>query len=65
MDYYIQWECPSCDATNYYGLCRTMIEHKGEPVIMLGEGEQTSFECEHCGKEMYTGELEQLTEDEI
>lgn len=65
MDYYIEWECPSCDETNYSGINRTLIEHNGLPVIPIGIGEQESYECEHCGKTMYTGEMLVFDENEI
>lgn len=58
MDYYIQWECPHCDETNYYGLCRTLLEHNGKPCITLTGGDQESYECESCGKTFYTGDTE-------
>jgi hypothetical protein len=65
MEYYVEWNCPNCDETNYYGPNLTMIKHKGQPVVMLGEGEQTSLECEYCDTRVYTGELELLTEDDM
>lgn len=65
MDYYIAWECPSCDELNYYGICRTLLEHNGLPAISLTAADQEKFTCEHCGKSAYTGDTELWSEDDI
>lgn len=65
MDYYIEWDCPNCDETNYYGVIRTYLEHKGLPAVSLTMGAQQSYTCEHCGKTCYSGDFDLIPEDEL
>lgn len=63
VDYYLEWDCPSCDETNYYGICRTSLEHNGLPTIPFDVGACESYVCGKCGEGSYTGDLELMTDE--
>jgi hypothetical protein len=62
LAYYLLLECRHCDREIYYGVCVSLLEHNGLPVVGANQGTQTRFDCEHCGASNYTGELDVLVE---
>lgn len=62
VDYYIEWDCPSCDETNYAGINRSFLTHKGLPVIPFDDGACQNFSCSECGMTCYSGDLELMTD---
>ncbi len=62
LAYYLLLECEHCDADIHYGVCITLLEHNGLPVITADIGTQTCFDCDECGASNYTGDLDVLVE---
>lgn len=67
MDYYLVWDCPTCDATNYEGINRTYLTHPDNrlPVIPMDVATALSLTCSDpdCGAECYTpGDFELMTD---
>lgn len=62
LEYYLLLECRSCDAEIYYGVCASLLEHNGLPVVPADSGTQTRFDCNECGAANYTGDLDVLVE---
>lgn len=58
MEFYISMDCEHCDEEIFYGVCVTTIEHNGRPVIPFDIAAQTTFTCNGCGKDSYTGDFE-------
>jgi len=65
MGFYLSADCPDCGEEMFYGLCITTLEHDGRPVIQYDIAAQTTFTCEECGTNSYTGDFDLLTEDQI
>jgi len=62
MDYYIEWDCPECDETNYAGVNRTYLKHRGLPAISYDDSACQSFTCSECSVTSFTGDLELTTD---
>lgn len=58
LGYYVLMECERCDAEIYYGVCVSLLEHNGLPVVMAGHASQTRFDCPKCGTANYVGDLD-------
>lgn len=65
MKFYVQLECPECDETVYWGLCLTLIEHNGYPVVAYDTAAQEQFFCDNCSTTFYSGDFELLSADEV
>lgn len=63
LAYYLTYECPNCDETNFLGVNLSFLTHKGLPVIPFDDGAQQFFTCSECQTESYTGDLELMTDD--
>lgn len=62
LAYYLLLQCEHCDAEIHYGVCVTMLEHRGLPVIPADNGAQTRFDCDECGASNYVGDLDVFVE---
>lgn len=58
MDYYVEWDCPSCEETNYAGVRRTYLRHRGKAVIPFDDGACENYTCSECGASSYSGDLD-------
>ena len=60
--FYLVMACRDCDEDIYYGLCFSTLEHNGHPVIPFDMAAQTSFNCNNCGADNYTGDFDVFVE---
>lgn len=60
--FYIVAECGNCDEEMFYGPCATLLEHRGLPVVAYDIASQTTFSCDHCGADNYTGDVDMYCE---
>lgn len=58
LAYYVMAECPECDSDVFYGICVSMLTHRGFPVVTYDVAVQTSFTCDECGCEFGTEDFE-------
>jgi hypothetical protein len=56
--FYLKIECPRCDADVFLGPCMTLIAHRGLPVVPADTASQATLDCDECGLEFFTGDLE-------
>lgn len=65
MEFYLSMDC-DCGEEMYYGVCLTLLEHNGLPVVSFDMAAQMSFTCDGpdgCGKTTYTGDFETFDDD--
>lgn len=58
--YYVALTCRRCDAEIFYGLCATLVTHRGHPVVWPLE--QEAVDCPRCEATNYVGELDVFVE---
>ncbi len=56
--FYLVINCSNCDEGIYYGPCGTTLEHRGLPAIPFDMAAQTTFRCDRCEAENFTGDFE-------
>ncbi len=58
LNFYFVLNCPKCDEEVHYGVCITLLEHRGLPVIPIDMAGQSQVDCEACGAQIFVGELD-------